>query len=130
MKRVLDQRVAQRRANKAAYRASLGALPGLDFMPDDPRGEANNWLTCLSLEPKSFGASREALRLHLEAHDIDARPVWKPMHLQPVFSHCPAYGGAVAADLFERGLCLPSGSNLSQADHARVCAAVLDLVRA
>ena len=77
-----------------------------------------------------FGASRETVRLALEAEDIEARPVWKPMHLQPVFRRCRARGGRVSEGLFERGLCLPSGSNLSDADLERITAIVRRQCRA
>jgi dTDP-4-amino-4,6-dideoxygalactose transaminase len=77
------------------------------------------------VDPAEFGADREAVRLALEAADIESRPLWKPMHLQPVFADCPVVGGAVAAGLFERGLCLPSGTSLTEADLARVA----DVVR-
>ena len=121
---VLDQRVAQRRAHKAAYRQALGGLPGLDFMPDDPRGRANNWLSVITVDAQKFGASREDIRLALAAQEIESRPVWKPMHLQPVFKDARRVGGAVAEDLFARGLCLPSGSNMSAEDRQRVIAAI------
>ncbi|MBX3466777.1 MAG: aminotransferase class I/II-fold pyridoxal phosphate-dependent enzyme [Planctomycetes bacterium] len=118
--RVLDERVAARRAHNAFYREALADLPGVSFMPEAPYGRSTCWLTCLLVDPRAAGVDREALRLALEAEDIEARPVWKPMHLQPVFRECRALGGEVAAGLFERGLCLPSGSSLSVADRARV----------
>lgn len=93
-------------------------------MPEAPWGSATRWLTVIQIDAGEFGATREDVRLHLEGLDIEARPVWKPMHLQPVFSGCRAIGGSVAAGLFERGLCLPSGSSMSDADCQRVVAAV------
>ncbi|CAN5848224.1 hypothetical protein BH23GEM7_BH23GEM7_08090 [soil metagenome] len=117
---VLEERVAARRRNFDYYRDALGDLPGLDFMPEAPWGRHTRWLTCLTIDPPAFGADREQIRLALEAENIEARPVWKPMHLQPVFARFESVGGEVAADLFERGLCLPSGSNLTPADLARV----------
>jgi len=117
---VLEERVSARRANFEFYRAALGELPGVEFMPEHPAGRPTRWLTCLTLDPVRFGTDREAVRLALEAENIESRPVWKPMHLQPAFSGCRVRGGAVAEDLFRRGLCLPSGSNLSQADRRRV----------
>jgi dTDP-4-amino-4,6-dideoxygalactose transaminase len=113
--RVLDARVARRREVNAAYRRLLGGLPGLEFMPESRDGRMNAWLTCVTIDPARFGATREDVRKRLEALEIEARPVWKPMHLQPVFSGCRFRGGAVAAELFERGLCLPSGSSLTDA---------------
>jgi len=91
----------------------LGELPGVEFMPEAAYGRSTRWLTCLTLDPSRFGATREDVRRTLEERDVEARPVWKPMHLQPVFSGCRVVGGEVAAELFERGLCLPSGSSLT-----------------
>ncbi|HYR08002.1 MAG TPA: aminotransferase class I/II-fold pyridoxal phosphate-dependent enzyme [Longimicrobium sp.] len=121
---VLPDRVAARRANFAYYARALGGLPGVQLQPEAPWGTHSRWLTCLTLDPAAFGADRERVRLALEAENIEARPLWKPMHLQPVFAGLPCHGGAVAADLFERGLCLPSGSSLTEADLARVARAV------
>jgi pyridoxal phosphate-dependent aminotransferase EpsN len=95
-------------------------------MPIADYGEATCWLTCLTVDPDGFGATREDIRAHLGAADIEARPVWKPMHLQPVFASAPIIGGAVAAELFHRGLCLPSGSTLTDTEQDEV----IDLVRA
>lgn len=117
---VLAERVAARRRNFAFYVDAVGGLPGLAFMPEAPWGTHSRWLTCLTIDPTEFGADREAVRLALEAGNIEARPVWKPMHLQPVFSAHERCGGTVAEDLFTRGLCLPSGSSLSPRDLARV----------
>jgi pyridoxal phosphate-dependent aminotransferase EpsN len=118
--RVLEERVEARRRNFEHYRRALGDLPGIELMPEAPWGRHTRWLSCLTVDPARFGADRETLRLALEAEDIEARPVWKPMHLQPVFASCPVYGGEVAADLFTRGLCLPSGSNLRPDELERV----------
>jgi dTDP-4-amino-4,6-dideoxygalactose transaminase len=89
-------------------------------MPEAPYGRSNCWLTCITVDPGRFGATREDLRRHLEANNIESRPVWKPMHLQPAFADCRVRGGAVATRLFEQGLCLPSGSSLTAEDRARV----------
>ena len=89
-------------------------------MPEADYGRATCWLTCITVDPDRFGATREDIRLALEKEDIEARPVWKPMHLQPVFSTCRYRGAGVADDIFERGLCLPSGSSLSARDRDRV----------
>lgn len=118
--RVLDQRVEARRGNFAFYQAALKDLPGLVFMPEADYGRSTRWLTCLTIDPKVAGTDREKIRLALEKENIEARPVWKPMHLQPIFKNCPAFGGKVSARLFEQGLCLPSGSNLTKADLQRV----------
>jgi pyridoxal phosphate-dependent aminotransferase EpsN len=85
---------------------------------------ASRWLTCLTIAPEAFGVDREKLRHALAQEQIEARPVWKPLHLQPVFADCECIGGAIAEDLFERGLCLPSGSNLTDEDRERVIQAI------
>jgi dTDP-4-amino-4,6-dideoxygalactose transaminase len=120
----LDERVQRRRAIFARYRELLGGVPGLEFMPEAPWGQCTRWLTVVLITPEVFGTDREAVRLALEAENIEARPVWKPMHLQPVFKDARVRGGAVAADLFERGLCLPSGTGMTEGDIARVVDAV------
>ena len=118
--RVLDDRVDARRDHFAYYEEHLGDLPGVAFMPEAPWGRATRWLTCLTIDPDAFGADRERVRLALEAENVEARPVWKPMHRQPVYAAYEAVGGAVADKLFERGLCLPSGSSLTSEDRERV----------
>jgi pyridoxal phosphate-dependent aminotransferase EpsN len=117
---VLEDRVQARRRNFDFYRQTLGDLPGIAFMPEAPWGRHTRWLTVITVNPVEFGADREAIRLALDAETIEARPVWKPMHLQPVFAGCEAVGGAVAEEFFANGLCLPSGSNLSQEELQRV----------
>ena len=116
--------IAARRANREHYQAMLGDLPGLTFMPVAGYGTPNWWLTCLLIDPERFGAGRDRVIAALAERGIEARPTWKPMHLQPVFQDCVTRGGAVSADLFHRGLCLPSGSALTDADRDRVVAAV------
>jgi len=128
--RVLGERVQARRANFARYVELLGDLPGVRFMPEASYGLSNRWLTCLTIDPDAFGATREDVRLALEAEDIEARPVWKPMHLQPVFQGCRTVGGRAAEELFDKGLCLPSGSSLTPADIERVAGIVRALCRA
>jgi len=123
--RVLDERVAARRRNFAFYRRALRDMPGIEFTPQARWGRHTRWLTTLTIDPVAFGADREALRLALEADSIEARPVWKPMHQQPVFSRFDSFGGEVASDLFARGLCLPSGSNLAERHLQRV----VDVIR-
>ncbi|MCX7596310.1 MAG: DegT/DnrJ/EryC1/StrS family aminotransferase [Fischerella sp.] len=122
--RVLSERVAARRRNFEVYASALGNLPGLEFMPEASFGRATRWLTCLTIDPGTFGANREQVRLALVEQQIEARPVWKPLHLQPVFAECEYFGGTVAEDLFARGLCLPSGSNLTNEDLQRVIGAI------
>ena len=122
--RVLDERVARRRAIFDGYRELLGDLPGLSFMPEVGYGRHNRWLSVVQIDPDRFGVDRETVRLALEELNIESRPVWKPMHLQPVLQSAPRVGGAVSERLFARGLCLPSGSQMSDDDVARVAAAV------
>jgi len=114
--RVLGERVRQRRAIRARYRAALADTPGIAFPTEAAYGESNAWLTCIHVDANEFGATPAGIRKHLEARDIESRPLWKPMHLQPVFRHCRVVGGTVAAGLFATGLCLPSGSSLTPAD--------------
>jgi dTDP-4-amino-4,6-dideoxygalactose transaminase len=111
----LDAKVARRREINQAYRRLLGDLPGVAFAPEDPVGEPTWWLTCLTVDPAS-GHDRGLALDALRAQGIEARPVWKPMHLQPAYASASCLGGDVAADLFATGLCLPSGSNLSEAE--------------
>jgi dTDP-4-amino-4,6-dideoxygalactose transaminase len=122
---VLKERVKCRRSNFEFYKEKLGNLPGVQFMPEAEFGRSNRWLTCLTIDPSRFGATREDIRLALESENIEARPVWKPLHLQPVFKDCPYYGSGVAEEIFDKGLCLPSGSNLSNEDLERV----VDVIR-
>lgn len=122
--RVLGERVDARRRNCAFYQAAFRDLPGVAFMPEAKWGRCTRWLTCITVDPKAAGTDREKIRLALEQENIEARPVWKPMHLQPIFKGCASYGGAVSARLFEHGLCLPSGSNLVESDLQRVADAV------
>ena len=121
----LPARVAARRRIRDRYRELLGEAPGISFMPEAEHGTSNAWLTCVVVDPDAFGADREAIRLALEAEDIEGRPLWKPMHLQPVFGSHEVYGGDVGARLFDRGLCLPSGSALTDEEQDRVVATVL-----
>jgi pyridoxal phosphate-dependent aminotransferase EpsN len=126
----LAARVDARRRIFQRYVNGLGDLPGLAFMPEAPYGRATRWLTCLTIDPARFGADREEVRLALEGENIEARPVWKPMHLQPVFAACRMFGGAVSERLFRDGLCLPSGSSLGEKDQARVISTLRRTCRA
>lgn len=118
--RVLPERVAQRRAVHEEYRAELGALPGVSFQPEAPWGTHTRWLTCVRIDPAEAGVDREMIRTTLIAENIEARPIWKPMHLQPLFEDCTMIGGDVCEAIFEDGLCLPSGSNMSENDMVRI----------
>lgn len=127
--RVLDERVRQKRAVFDFYERAFSREPGIDLMPEASFGRSNRWLTCMTIDPEKFGASREDVRLHLEKNNIESRPVWKPMHMQPVYRDCRCRGGSVAEGLFEQGLCLPSGTNLSENDLERTAEAVLSTPR-
>lgn len=124
--RLLPERVEARRRNNRFYRAALADLAGVAFMPEADYGRSSNWLTCITIDPRRFGRSREDVRLALEAANIESRPVWKPLHLQPAFAACRVRGGNVAEAIFENGLCLPSGSSLSEEDLQRIA----DIIRA
>jgi pyridoxal phosphate-dependent aminotransferase EpsN len=131
---VLPERVRQRRKIFAAYQERLGDMEEIRFMPEAAYGMCNRWLTCVTLgKSREEGlALREKLRLAMEAENIESRPVWKPMHLQPVFADVAFVGdrnNAVSADLFWRGLCLPSGTGMSDTDLDRVCAVVRKTLR-
>ena len=123
----LDRRVERRRAIFDRYVALLGHLPGVTFMPEAATGRANRWLTCLTIDATVAGYGPVEVREHLESLDIEARPTWKPMHLQPVFRDCPARLDGTSARLFERGLCLPSGSTLTEADQDRIVEGLLEV---
>jgi len=114
----LPAKVQRRREVNAAYRTAFTDRPDIGFLPNAPEGEPTNWLTVITLDDPT------PVREHLASLDIEARPAWKPMHLQPVFADCPMRGGAVADEIFRRGLCLPSGSSMTDADVQRVVEAV------
>ena len=134
---VLDERVKRKREIFRSYQQALSDLPGIEFMPEAPYGRSNRWLTVILITPEEFGADRETVRLALEAENIESRPVWQPMHMQPVFNteipsiesqkpntgkpqcKCRVIGGNVAEDLFNRGLCLPSGTAMTHSDQNR-----------
>jgi dTDP-4-amino-4,6-dideoxygalactose transaminase len=115
----LSRRVDARRATNARYRELLADLPGWSFMPEATFGRSTCWLTCATIDPAVAAATRDQVLAHLASLDIEARPVWKPMHLQPAFVGCRSVGGSVAEQLFENGICLPSGSAMPPAtvDH-------------
>lgn len=118
---VLDEHVTRRRAIHALYTRLLNDVPGIAVLqnPDD-RFNSNFWLTCITVDPLKTGCTREEIRLALDADNIESRPLWKPMHLQPVFSGAPFYGNGTSEHLFDTGLCLPSGPALTDEDIERV----------
>ena len=127
---VLDEHIARRRAIHGLYSQGLGSISGIEVQ-QNPSAQFNSnfWLTTILIDPKQTGFDREQLRLRLEEGNIESRPLWKPMHLQPVFAACPYYGGSVAEGLFERGLCLPSGSGLSDDEISRVIGVIKSFIR-
>ena len=127
--RGLPDKIARRRAVGERYRAALTGLPGVGFAPVADTGEPNHWLTIVTLGPEA-GTDPVGLCVHLARHEIEARPAWKPLHLQPVFAANPMRGGAVAEAAYHQGCCLPSGSGMTDADVDRVIAAVREVVAA
>ena len=121
---VLDLRVQQRRAIAFRYRDAFAGIPGISLMPQAPYGLHTNWLSCFLIDEARFGCSRDGLIRILDAAGIESRPVWKPMHLQPLYGGCQCYGGQVAEDLFRCGICLPSSSSLSLEDQLYVVSQV------
>ena len=117
---VLERRVAQRRSNFDYYDEHLGELPGVELQPEADWGTHTRWLTVLTIDPEAFGATNCDVIEAMKDAQIEARYVWKPLHLQPAYSEAECIGGAVAEDLFERGLCLPSGSALNDEQLDRV----------
>ena len=126
---VLDEHVARRREIHDLYVKLLAGVKGVKVMCQ-PEGEgfnSNYWLTCITVEPEEAGFTREDVRLALDADNIESRPLWKPMHLQPVFKDAPFYGNGTSERLFEIGLCLPSGPTLTDKDVERVAKVVKQL---
>ena len=117
---VLDERVAARRAVAFHYQEAFADLPGISLMPQAPRGLHTNWLSCFLIDEAAFGCSRDALIHALAEAGIESRPVWKPMHRQPLYAAARCYGGAVSEDLFRRGVCLPSSSSLTAGEQSAV----------
>jgi dTDP-4-amino-4,6-dideoxygalactose transaminase len=118
---VLPERIMQRRANFSFYEKELKSFEGISFVNEPDGFYSNRWLTTILVDPdKTGGITRENIRLALEKENIESRPLWKPMHLQPIFEGYPYYGNQVAENLFQNGLCLPSGSNLTEGELERV----------
>jgi len=128
--RVLKDRVQRKREIFNYYVQALKDLPGITFMPEADYGRSNRWLTVILIDPEKFGVDRERVRLELEQNNIEARPVWKPMHLQPVFKSkikSRVVGGEVSERFFKYGLCLPSGTAMTENDLERVVQVVRGL---
>jgi pyridoxal phosphate-dependent aminotransferase EpsN len=122
----LDALIARRRKVNCRYRAAFEDVEGVTFLREAPWGTSNHWLTCVLLDEEKLGVGPDAIREHLAEKNIEARPVWKPMHLQPAYDACQIRGGKVAEELFRCGLCLPSGSSLSAGAQQRVIDAVFE----
>ncbi|AYA37252.1 aminotransferase class I/II-fold pyridoxal phosphate-dependent enzyme [Hymenobacter oligotrophus] len=128
---LIEDRVKRRREIYAQYCELLKPLPAVQVGPAElPNARANRWLTTILLRPEHTNLSPEEVRQHLETHNIEARPLWKPLHLQPLFAGCATYGGSVCEDLFNRGLCLPSGSAMTDAHVRRVISALKEILPA
>jgi dTDP-4-amino-4,6-dideoxygalactose transaminase len=125
----LDRFIERRREINRRYRATLEGIDGVTLLSEAPGSRSTCWLTCVLLDADRLGVGPEQIREHLETLNIEARPVWKPMHLQPVYQRCRVFGGAVAEDLFRRGLCLPSSSTLSEGAQQGVIDAFLQTPR-
>lgn len=125
---VLDDRVNARRANYAFYVNELGSLPGFTFVSEPEGFHSNRWLSTVLIDEEKAGKTSTEIREALEKENIETRPLWKPMHLQPIFENYPYFGGKIAENLFHTGLCLPSGTNLTDADLKRVVAAIREVV--
>ncbi|MFT7553005.1 MAG: dTDP-4-amino-4,6-dideoxygalactose transaminase [Rhodothermales bacterium] len=126
--RTLPEKVAARRAHFAYYESRLGELPEVGFMPEAAWGESTRWLSCITVDPTVSRVTPEQVCARLEENRIEARPVWKPMHLQPVYSDYQVFGGAISETLFDGGMCLPSGSDMTPEVRKRVADAVCDAI--
>ena len=126
---VLDNHVSLRRKNNSFYKNLFKDVEGVTVF-EEPNDDyfSNHWLSCITIEKDKTGFSSEDLRLKLAAHSIESRPLWKPMHLQPVFNNCPFYGSKVSETLFNNGLCLPSGSNLTGKEKALIGKTILNYI--
>ena len=123
---VLEDRIQSRRRIFSTYSDRLSRISGISFhLEPDRKYRSNRWLTTIIIDPDSSGGvTREMVRVALEEENIESRPLWKPLHSQPVFTECPAYINGVSDNLFLKGLCLPSGSNLTDEDQERVIACI------
>ncbi|MFA6402612.1 MAG: aminotransferase class I/II-fold pyridoxal phosphate-dependent enzyme [Salinivirgaceae bacterium] len=126
---VIDDRILKRRANHDFYLNRLGNISGITFLNEREGAYSNYWLTTMVVNPElTGGVTRETIRLALDAENIESRPLWKPMHLQPVFAHCPAYVDGTSEQFFNNGLCLPSGSNLSEIQKERIVSVIIKVL--
>lgn len=122
---VLESHIALRRQMNSFYKDLFKEIEGIEvFTEKSDNFYSNHWLSCIIIDSKKTGFTREDLRLHLLKENIESRPLWKPMHLQPIFSKYPFYGSKISENLFNQGLCLPSGSNLTNSDRDRIKSAL------
>ena len=127
---VLEEHVARRRAIHALYTSLLKDIPGISVLQNPSSDfDSNFWLTCITVDPLVAGCTRENIRLALDADNIESRPLWKPMHLQPVFAEAPFYGNGTSEHLFDIGLCLPSGPTLTDEDIGRVVEVIKEVIK-
>ena len=117
---VLGDRVEVKRKIFKNYVKALADLSGVQFMPEPDFGRASRWLTCLTIDPARSGINRDMVIQALEKNNIESRPTWKPMHLQPLFKNCKIIGGKVSEHIFKDGICLPSGTSMSKDDFERI----------
>jgi dTDP-4-amino-4,6-dideoxygalactose transaminase len=121
----IKQKVERKRDIFKTYKSLLGKVPGISFMPEPEWSKSNRWLTCILVNPKMFGISREQLMIVLEQYNIETRPLWKPMHIQPIFKNCRKVGGEISEFLFKQGLCLPSGTSLTDNEIKIICQLII-----
>jgi dTDP-4-amino-4,6-dideoxygalactose transaminase len=127
--KTLGERVKKRRWIFEQYYQYLRDLPGTDFMPEAEWGTCTRWLSVVLIDPAQFGATPAQICDALARNQIEARPVWKPLHLQPVFQGCEIVGGKVAEEIFRKGICLPSGTGMTQSDIERVVDVIRSLAK-
>jgi dTDP-4-amino-4,6-dideoxygalactose transaminase len=119
--KVIENRVNTKRKIFDYYKQHIGKLPGIEFQLELVNTKSNKWLTAITIDPDLSGTDREKIRLAFEKENIDSRPLWKPMHMQPVFKDAPAYTNGLSEKLFKNGLCLPSGTNLTEDELGLIC---------
>ncbi len=127
---VIRDRVRQRRENFLLYKSRLSGIEGISFL-EEPNNQffSNYWLTTILIDPEKTGSNREIIQAELEKENIETRPLWKPMHKQPVFSSCPAYLRGISEHLFKTGLCLPSGSNLTESERETIVSSIHKVIK-
>ena len=126
---VLNLRVSQKRKIRSFYERIFNGFDGIKILKENSHSFSNAWLSCILIDPKKTGFSREELRLAFEKDNIEARPLWKPMHLQPVFKSFPAYLNGVSEQLFSQGLCLPSDTNMKENEFKRIEEVISNLLK-